>query len=211
MNEDGPPYGFGVLELVQPHGGVFVVSGPSGVGKDAILDRLLGSDLRPPDLRRVVTWTTRAPRAGETDGIDYRFVSPEAFQQLEDTDGFLESVTYKGQRYGTPARAVLERDRGADLILKIDVRGGMAVKKLIPDAVLIFVAPPSPEELRRRLTERNTEDRDALEERLAIAQTEIRGASGYDYLIVNDDLNGAVELLRAIVLTCRARIRKAGS
>ena len=162
-----------------------IISGPAGVGKDTILERLK----RLPSASRrefVVTYKSRAPRPGEEEGVHYHFVSPRRFQEIREAGGLLEAAEVHGQWSGTPIagvrRALIE---GRDAILKIDVQGAATIKARIPDALRIFVAPPSLAELRRRLEERNTETPEDLAIRLRNAETEMREAPNYDHIVVN--------------------------
>ncbi len=187
----------------------FVVSGPSGVGKDTVLRELLALPNAPPGLLRLVTATTRLPRTGEADGVDYHFLADAEFERRRATGGFLECVRYAGAQYGTPLAGLAEaRDRGHDVILKIEVRGAAAVREQIPEAVLVFLAPPSEDELLRRLARRDTEDGISREERLRTAREEMRMAARYDYIIRNDHLVRAVDALRCIIVASRLRTRR---
>lgn len=192
-------------------GNVVVISGPSGVGKDAILAPLFAAGTCPPRLRRCITATTRGPRPGEIEGVDYFFLSPEDFERRIAAGFFLEHASYAGRHYGTPRWWVeAERSGGNDVLLKIDVQGALQVRSAVPDAVLVFIAPPSEAELARRLLGRDpAADPDELARRLAIAREEIALAQRYDYLVVNDTIENAVESIRAIVLAERCRIRGA--
>jgi len=184
-------------------GRLFVVSGPSGVGKDTVLaefHKLL------PDVLVCVTVTTRSPRPGESQGIPYTFVSVAEFNARVRAELFLEYARVNGNMYGTPREWVEEqRAAGHDVVLKIDVQGGINVRKQMRDAVMIFLAPPSVAELERRLRERLTETEDQIIVRLLDARSELQMMSSYDYVVVNDTVHGAAELLRAIVLAERAR------
>lgn len=185
-------------------GRLFVVSGPSGVGKDAVLERLFAET---PGVVRSVSATTRAPRPGEVDGRDYHFLSREQFEAGIAGDFFFEYARYGENFYGTPREKVAEqRACGLDVILKIEVQGAQAVRLLAPDAVLVFIAPPSLEELERRLRGRGTDSEARIAERLAIAQSELACIPDYDYLIINNVLTKAVETLRAILVAERHRI-----
>jgi len=168
-----------------------VVSGPSGVGKDTIIEALRRRR-RVPDYHYVVTCTTRAPRPGEMDGVSYHFLSRERFRALLEAGAFLESAEVHGSWYGTP-RAEVRRALagGHDVILKIDVQGAAAVKSRVPDALLVFVVPPSMEALFRRLRSRATETAEQLEVRQRNAAIELARAGDYDHVVVNDD--GQVE------------------
>ena len=161
-----------------------VISGPSGVGKDAVLARL--RELRT-DLFFAVTATTRPMRPGEVDGVDYVFLTPARFQALLDRDGFLEHAEVYGNRYGVPkehVRAALAADR--DAFVKIDVQGAATVRNLAPDALLIFIAPPSMEELERRLRERKTESPEQMGVRIRTAYEEMNEAGWFDAVVVNE-------------------------
>ncbi|MEI8332480.1 MAG: guanylate kinase [Chloroflexota bacterium] len=162
-----------------------IISGPSGVGKDTIIEAMR----RLPTAAAyhyVVTCTTRAPRPGEVDGIHYRFVTPATFAELRDEDGFLEWAEVHGNWYGTPrdsVRAALAA--GRDVVLKIDVQGAEMVKKRVPEAILIFLVPPSMQELFRRLRSRATESADELEIRQRNAAIELARREDYDHVVEN--------------------------
>jgi guanylate kinase len=193
-----------------PRGKIIVLSGPSGAGKDAVLGPLFSAGTCPPRLRRCITATTRAARPGEVEGVDYFFLTPDEFEHRIGEGFFLEHAGYAGRFYGTPRWWVeRERDGGNDVLLKIDVQGALQVRAQAPDAVLIFIAPPSFEELERRLRGRdpgaNPED---LGRRLAAARAEFALAPDYDYLVVNDTIERAVEDVRSIVLAERCRTRR---
>jgi guanylate kinase len=179
-----------------------VISGPSGVGKDTLIKRLLELDR---NLRYSVSCTTRAPRPGEVDGVDYSFVSRERFQQLIDEGAFLEHATYNGNLYGTLAERVeRERETGHDVVLKIEVKGAEQVRAKAPDAVFIFVAPPSVDELVKRQIKRNTETSQDMEARRQIATREMEYASRYDHVVVNDELDRAIEEILSIIQQARS-------
>jgi guanylate kinase len=183
--------------VTKKRGLLIVISGPSGVGKDTLIKRLLELDR---NLRYSVSCTTRSPRPNEVDGRDYTFVSRERFQQLIDEGAFLEYATYNGNLYGTLAERV-ERARadGHDIVLKIEVQGAEQVRKRVPDAILIFVVPPSVDELVRRQVKRNTETTQDMTARREIATREMEYSSRYDHVVVNDELEHAVaEVLRII-------------
>jgi guanylate kinase len=183
--------------VTKKRGLLIVISGPSGVGKDTLIKRLLDLDR---NLRYSVSCTTRAPRPNEVDGVDYTFVSRERFEQLVDEGAFLEYATYNGNLYGTLAERV-ERARadGHDIVLKIEVQGAEQVRKRVPDAILIFVVPPSVDELVRRQVKRNTETTQDMTARREIATKEMEYSSRYDHVVVNDELEHAVaEVLRII-------------
>ena len=167
---------------------LFVISGPSGVGKGTICKKLLE---RRKELKLSVSVTTRAPRPGEIEGVNYFFRSEEQFQDMIARDEFLEYMCVFGKNhYGTPKAYVAEqRAQGNDVILEIDVNGALNVKKRCPDAVMIFIAPPSMETLKKRLVGRGTETEEAVERRFAEAVKELAAAGEYDYIVVNDSLD----------------------
>jgi guanylate kinase len=176
---------------------LIVISGPSGVGKDTLIRRLLALD---PNLRYSVSCTTRPPRPGEVDGESYSFLSRDAFQALVAQGAFLEHAAYNGHLYGTLRERVEGmRDRGQDALLKIEVNGAEQVRQKEPGGLFIFVAPPSTEELVRRQVERNSESAQDMAARRAIAEREMAYASRYDHVVTNDDLERATaEVLRTI-------------
>ncbi len=181
-----------------------VISGPSGVGKDTLIERLRELD---PRLQYSISYTTRKPRPGEKDGVSYFFASRQKFEELVAQGFFLEHAVYNGNYYGTPAAAVEEaRAAGRDILLKIEVQGAAQVRKRAPDGVFIFIAPPSKEELVRRqeLREGAVPDDDMVE-RLKIAETEMKHASEYDHVVVNDDLERAVAEVLEIIREARER------
>jgi guanylate kinase len=180
---------------------LIVLSGPSGVGKDTLIKRLLELDR---NLRYSVSCTTRAPRPGEADGVDYSFVTRERFQQLIDEGAFLEYATYNANLYGTLAERVeREREAGRDVVLKIEVKGAEQVRAKEPDAVFIFVVPPSVDELVKRQVKRNTETTGDMKARRLIATREMEYASRYDHVVVNDDVERAVTEVLTIIRKAR--------
>ena len=187
--------------MTTKRGLLIVISGPSGVGKDTLIKRLLELDR---NLRYSVSCTTRPPRPNEVDGVDYTFVSRERFEQLIDEGAFLEYATYNGNLYGTLAERV-ERARadGHDIVLKIEVQGAEQVRKRVPDAILIFVVPPSVDELVRRQVKRNTESTQDMTARREIAKREMEYSARYDHVVVNDELEHAVAQVLAIIQQAR--------
>lgn len=184
-------------------GQLFVLSGPSGVGKSSLRT---GVRKKFPELAYSISSTTRAPRQGESEGRDYHFVSLETFLAMKEAGAFVECAQVHGNYYGT-SRAQLEKhlnDR-RDLLLEIDVQGARQVKEHFPGACFIFVLPPDRETLKKRLNERGTEQGGDVEARLDNASRELGEASWYDYLIINDVLEEAVEALAAIILSTRCR------
>ena len=180
---------------------VFVVSGPSGVGKSSILRSALDLD---PNLRFSVSHTTRTARSGERDGEHYHFVSDDRFRELVDGDAFLEWAEYQGHLYGTSHAAVEGPTReGIDLILEVEVQGAAQLRDRLA-AVFVFVLPPSSlTELEVRLRRRGSDDDTGIRKRLEIAQQEIRHAETYDYILVNDDLERAVADFMVVVRAAR--------
>jgi guanylate kinase len=189
--------------MTDKRGLLIVISGPSGVGKDTLIKRLLELDR---NLRYSVSCTTRAPRPNEVDGVDYTFVSRERFQQLIDEGAFLEYATYNGNLYGTLAERVEQaRAAGHDIVLKIEVHGAEQVRQKVPDAVFIFVVPPSTRELERRQEVRNSETSQDMVSRRKIAETEMKYASRFNHVVVNDELERAVAEVLAIIRSARER------
>jgi guanylate kinase len=187
-------------------GVLIVLAGTSGAGKGTV-----GRGLRvhDPALCWSVSWTTRAPRPGEVDGIDYHFVSRDEFERLRDEGGFLESFEVYGDLKGTPRRFVVDSlAEGHDVLLELDVNGALAVRRELPEAFLVFVRTPSREEQRRRLEARGADDPEAMQRRLARAETEERIADEqFDAVIVNDDVGRATKELAAIVEARRSGVR----
>ncbi|HEX2031106.1 MAG TPA: guanylate kinase [Actinomycetota bacterium] len=174
-----------------------MISGPSGVGKGTVVRKLLSSR---PALAFSVSSTTREPRPGEEDGVHYRFVSVEEFERLVGQGAFLEWAEVFGERYGTPLAEVNRaRAGGRHVLLEVDVQGARRAKERVPDAVLIFLRPPSEEELARRLRRRGTEAGRELEWRLEEARREMAEAGWFDHVVVNDDVDRAVAEVLAII------------
>lgn len=176
---------------------VFVITGPSGVGKGTLIRELLS---RVPDLELSVSATTRAPREGEEDGRDYHFLTPEEFEQRVEEKDFLEFATYSGNRYGT-LRSEVERclEHGRSVVLEIEVQGAQQVRAAKPDSVQIFIAPPDPAVLRERLIGRGTDSTEAIDERLKVAEQELAAQDDFDHQIVNDDVTRAAAELVEVV------------
>ena len=179
------------------HGNLFVVSGPSGTGKGTLIARLLKE---VPDAWVSVSATTRRPRPGEEEGVSYYFMEKDDFLKSADQGGFLEWATYSDNCYGTPRESV-ERQMaaGKQVILEIEVQGALQVKEKMPEAHLVFIEPPSLEELERRLRGRGTETDDAVQKRMDTALVELSHKMEYDIRLVNDDLDEATRQLVAYV------------
>lgn len=175
-----------------------VISGFSGAGKGTLIKRLI--ETHGEDYALSVSATTRNPRPGEVDGKDYFFVDKERFQEMIQKDQLLEYARYVDNYYGTPREYVESRmQEGKDVILEIEIQGAMRIKGQYPDAVLIFVTPPSAEELKRRLTGRGTESPEVIRKRLNRAADEAVGVEAYDYILINDDIDHSAELLHKAI------------
>ncbi len=185
---------------------IVVISAPSGAGKTTLCKRLLQSS---PSFICSVSFTTRPPRKNEIEGVDYYFVSREEFQKMVDARKFVEWAEVHGQLYGTSANLLnkaIEAEK--DVVLEVDVEGGTQIKKNYPQAVLTFLLPPSWQELEKRLRSRRTEDYERVKERIKQAKKEIDYAPYYDYLIINDDINRALDDLTAIIRAERCRMNR---
>ncbi|HZV78431.1 MAG TPA: guanylate kinase [Candidatus Binatus sp.] len=176
---------------------LLVVSGPSGSGKDSVIAALRTLE---PHIGYVVSTTTRAPRAGEIEGVHYRFVARDEFERMASRGEFLETREYAGNLYGTPKAFVEDAVRsGHDLVMKPEVNGAMKLKELYPRAVLVFLTVRSEDELARRLERRNSDGPDDITARLETAKSEAKAIANYDYLILNDEFDVTVAQLRAIL------------
>jgi guanylate kinase len=176
---------------------VFVITGPSGVGKGTLIRGLLE---RVPELRLSVSATTRSPRPGERDGIDYHFLTPEEFERRVQAGDFLEHAEYSGNRYGT-LRSELERRlrEGVPIVLEIEVQGARQIRQAMPEAIAVFIAPPSSDALRARLVGRGTDSAEAVEARMRTAQRELEAQPEFAHVVVNDRLEEATAELERIV------------
>lgn len=175
---------------------LIVVSAPSGCGKGTILAEVLKNE----KFYYSVSATTRSPRPGETDGVNYHFLKKDQFEELIKNGGMLEYAEYCGNYYGTPRDKVLEKiNEGKNVILEIEVQGAMQIKEKCPEAVFVFIAPPSVAELRNRLVNRGTETPDVIEKRVSEAAQEISFAYKYDYVVVNDVLDAAIDDFLSVI------------
>lgn len=192
--------------MSKQRGTLYVVSAPSGTGKDTVVRELLA---RNPELAFSVSATTRAPRPGEQDGVDYFFVSEETFGEMVRNGEFLEYAHYTSASYGTPSDAVDRAlDEGKDIFLVIEVVGAANVKSIRDDAVLVYIVPPGLAELEKRLRGRGTETEEQIAARLDRAREELREMDRYDYIVVNDTVAGAVADFEAIIRAERLKTVK---
>ncbi len=174
---------------------LFVLSGPSGVGKGTVAKILAEKD----EIALSISCTTRAPRVGETNGKEYFFISKQDFESLIEKDGLLEYSNHFGNFYGTPKDFVLKNLEEKDVLLEIDVNGGLKVKENFPDVILIMLAPPSVDEVYNRLVKRNTESPDKIAQRMKRIEYELDMAKYYDYVVVNDKIEEAVKEIEQIL------------
>ena len=185
-------------------GNLYVVAAPSGAGKTTLVKLLLAQE---PEIRLSVSYTTRAPRTGEENGREYNFTDVATFRAMIDQNEFLEWAEVHGNYYGTSKTWIVNQiSAGNDVLLEIDWQGAQQVRALFPEAIGIFILPPSFAELERRLTGRGTDSREVIERRLAAAQAEMRHVVEFDYVIINDILQQALDDLRAVMRASRLRL-----
>ncbi|MCV3315095.1 guanylate kinase [Pediococcus ethanolidurans] len=188
-------------------GMLIVLSGPSGVGKGTVRKAIF--DQGGNDFQYSISMTTRKPREGEVDGVDYYFVSKEEFEHNIETGQMLEYAKYVDNYYGTPLKYVNETlDRGKDVFLEIEVNGALQVRKKFPDGVFVFLTPPDLMELKQRIINRGTEDMATINKRMAKAVEEIRMMQDYDFAVVNDKVENAVESIKTIIKSERFRVAR---
>ena len=196
------------MNLSKDKGTLFVVSGPSGTGKGTIINEYFNK-YKDDKIFLSISATTRAPRDGEVDGVNYYYKSQAEFEKMILEKDFLEWATFCGNYYGTPKSAVEKMlDEGVDVILEIEVQGAMKVKSMMPQGIFVFVLPPSFEELRNRIVGRNTETEDVIKERLITAKKEVLQIDNYNYILLNDNVVDAVDRLNAIISAERCRVER---
>lgn len=186
---------------------LIVLSGPSGAGKGTVCKALL---TRHPEVALSISCTTRSPRNNEKEGVNYFFKSEEEFKDLIRQDEFLEHACVYGNYYGTPKSFVAQKlEEGSDVMLEIDVQGALRAKKIFPDGILIFLVPPSMEELERRIRGRGTESEEQIQTRLGKAKSEMEQVERYDYVIVNDHIERVVDEIESIIEAEKLKVKRA--
>lgn len=184
-------------------GSLFIISAPSGAGKTSLVHALLATN---PQIDLSVSYTTRAPREGEQDGVAYHFVSRATFLEMTERGEFLESAEVYGNFYGTSQRWISQENaKDRDILLEIDWQGAEQVRRIFPECVSIFILPPSIEALEQRLKGRGTDHSDVIERRMAAVREDVAHVAEFDYVIINDDLNEALREFNAVVLAARLR------
>lgn len=193
------------MDTALQSGKLFVISGPSGTGKGTICKRLIDET----DVQLSISMTTREPRTGEVDGVSYYFTTKEDFLHKVDNGGLLEYAEVYGNYYGTPKAKVVEKlAEGTDVVLEIDIQGALNVKKVYPDAILIFILPPSLAELRKRITDRGTDSEEVINLRMSKTLGELEFACKYDYRVINDDLDEAVKRVESIMTAEHSKVNE---
>ena len=186
-------------------GQLIIISAPSGAGKGSVISGLLERDKK--NLWLSVSTTSRQPRSNDIPGVTYNFVSKEEFEELIKEDYFLEYTNYVGNYYGTPKETIKEKlDQGIDVILEIEIEGAMNIKKLVPEALFIFIMPPSLKTLVTRLKNRKTDSKDKIIERFHTAYKEINEVTKYNYVVVNDELDDAIDKVESILKAEKCRV-----
>ena len=185
-------------------GQLIVISGPSGAGKDTIVNNLIKKN---NNIWLSISATSREPRNNEIEGINYYFLSTEEFEKRIENNYFLEYAKYADNYYGTPKETIIKKlDNGIDVILVIEIEGAKKIKSIIPETIFIFIMPPSEKELLKRLSKRKTEDKDRIIKRFEIAYKEMNEVSKYNYVVVNDKIDNAVDKIEAIIKAEKCRI-----
>lgn len=187
-------------------GGVFIVAGPSGSGKDTLFKELFK---KRPDIKFSISSITRAMRVGEVEGEKYNFITREKFEDMLKNDELLEYNVYIGNYYGTPkAPVVAAIEKGEDMLIEVDVNGAKSIREKLPEAVSIFIMPPSYKELKRRLSGRGTESDEVIEKRMHESLSEIARATEFDYIVVNDNIDKAVDDIIEIIESSRLMLKR---
>lgn len=190
-----------MFEDMAEQGILIVISGFSGAGKGTLMKKLLDTY---DNYALSISMTTRPPRNGEREGVEYFFTDKEHFEETMAQNGLIEYATYCGNYYGTPRAYVEEMlEAGRDVILEIEIQGALKIREQFPESLLLFVTPPSAEELERRLRDRGTDSEDVIAKRLARAYEESKGMEAYDYIVINDDLDACVEEIHSVVSAAR--------
>ena len=187
-------------------GGVFVVAGPSGSGKDTLFKELFK---RKPEIKFSISSITRPMRVGEVEGEKYNFITREKFLNMLENDELLEYNEYIGNYYGTPKAPVIAAiENGDDILIEVDVNGAKEICQKLPEAITVFIMPPSYKELKRRLSGRGTETQDLIDKRMKEALNEIARATEFDYIVVNDDINTAVDDIIEVISSSRLTLKR---